>query len=121
MSTSLYQSPGQESSSSEQQGSSQFTGTPVSSISASSPFEPHDGKITLEHLTIDPNRSVKRKRRKRGNRRNKEKIIKESWGNREKCQASYGLGMSLEDLQEGDEILQEMMRLERLPPDAQGP
>jgi serine/threonine protein kinase len=105
---------------SEQQSSSQFTGTPVSSISPSGPFQPHDGKITLEHLTIDPDRSKKRKRRKRGNWRNKEKII-ESWGSRENFQASYGLGMTLEDLQEGDAILQEMMRLDRLPPDSRGP
>ncbi|KAG0138812.1 hypothetical protein HOY82DRAFT_5315 [Tuber indicum] len=38
----------------------------------------------------------------------KYKIIKDGWGSRANFQASYGLGMSPEGLEEGDSILETM-------------
>ncbi|KAG0634231.1 hypothetical protein HOY80DRAFT_987487 [Tuber brumale] len=40
----------------------------------------------------------------------KYKIIKDSWGSRTNFQASYGLRMTPEDLEVGDNILEEMQR-----------
>lgn len=36
----------------------------------------------------------------------KYKIVKDSWGSRSNFQASYGLGMTPDDLKQGDEILE---------------
>ncbi|KAG7096000.1 hypothetical protein E1B28_006682 [Marasmius oreades] len=40
-------------------------------------------------------------------------FIKKYWGNRLKFQDSYGLGRSFEDFEEGNMILDELLKLER--------
>jgi hypothetical protein len=40
----------------------------------------------------------------------KYKIIKDGWGNRPNFQASHGLGMTPEDLEEGEAILDELQK-----------
>ena len=42
----------------------------------------------------------------------KYKIVKDGWGSRPKFQAAHGLGMTPEDLAEGDKILDEMQKVD---------
>ncbi|KAF2181205.1 hypothetical protein K469DRAFT_589671 [Zopfia rhizophila CBS 207.26] len=44
---------------------------------------------------------------------NKKNIIEKGWGNRANFQASYGLKMTPDDLEEGDAILEAMQRQDR--------
>ena len=44
----------------------------------------------------------------------KYKIIKDGWGSRVNFQASYGLKMTPEDIETGNAILEEMMRMQAL-------
>ncbi|RPA93183.1 hypothetical protein L873DRAFT_1816425 [Choiromyces venosus 120613-1] len=44
----------------------------------------------------------------------KYKIVKDGWGTRVNFQTCYGLGMTSEDLEEGDHILAQMQRVDAI-------